>query len=92
MNLKFDNAARLSEVVWNARLADMPRGENRAVLNRCDNGEPPFDEAKSQENNVEVNRNFLQGTRLPLRPVAALQAARTTISTLSALTTRSLPT
>jgi len=62
--MRFDNAQRLSEVVWNARLADMPRGENRAVLNRTYNGEPPFDESKAEENSVEVNRNFLQGTRL----------------------------
>jgi hypothetical protein len=46
------------------RLADMPRGENRAVLNRTYNGEPPFDNSKAEENSVEVNRNFLQGTRL----------------------------
>ncbi len=51
-------------VVWQARLADMPRGENRAVLQRTYNGEPPFDSSKAEENNIEVNRNFLQGTRL----------------------------
>ena len=51
-------------VVWQMRLADMPRGDNRAVLNRTYNGEPPFDESKAEENSVEVNRNFLQGTRL----------------------------
>ncbi len=64
MNLKFDSADKLSMVVWQARLADMPRGENRAVLNRCYNGEPPFDQSKEEENAIQVNRNFLQGTRL----------------------------
>jgi len=44
------------------RLADLPRAENRVVLNRTYNGEPPFNQETAEENNVEVNRNFLEGT------------------------------
>lgn len=46
------------------RLADLPRGENRTILNRLYNGEPPFDQGQAEINNVEINRNFLVGTRV----------------------------
>ena len=43
------------------RLADLPRGENRAIINRLFNGDPPFDENTAEENNIQVNRNDLEG-------------------------------
>ena len=43
------------------RQADLPRGENRAVLDRLYDGFPPFSEEQAAENNVEVNRNDLSG-------------------------------
>lgn len=46
------------------RLADLPRGENRAILQRLYNGDPPYDEAKAEENNIEINRNTLAGVNL----------------------------
>lgn len=46
------------------RLAELPRAENRTVLNRMFNGEPPFDAATAEENSVQVNRNFLEGVNL----------------------------
>ena len=58
---KFADQRHCEELVWQMRLADLPRGENRAILNRTYNGEPPFDAATAEENNVEVNRNFLEG-------------------------------
>jgi len=62
--MKFDNAGKVEEIVWQMRLADLPRGENRAILNRTYNGSPPFDEATAEENNVEINRNDLEGPNL----------------------------
>lgn len=59
---KFTDPQHVSQLVWQMRLADLPRGENRNVLNRTYNGEPPFDPATAEENNIEVNRNFLEGT------------------------------
>lgn len=60
--MKFDSVGRLEQVVWQCRLADLPRGENRAILNRLYNGGTPFDENKAEENNIQINRNFLEGT------------------------------
>jgi len=62
--MKFDSAGKLEEVIWTARLADLPRSENRAILQRLYNGEPPFDPNEAEENNVEINRNNLTGVTL----------------------------
>lgn len=62
--MRFDTAERVEEVVWNMRLAEQPRAENRATLNRMYNGQPPFDESTAEENGVQVNRNFLEGVNL----------------------------
>jgi hypothetical protein len=43
------------------RLADQPRGENRTIINRLYNGDPPFDEATAEENQIQINRNDLEG-------------------------------
>lgn len=62
--MRFDTPSHIEQLVWNSRLADLPRATNRTVINRLFNGDPPLDPAKAEENNVEVNRNFLEGTRL----------------------------
>lgn len=62
--MKFDNASKVEEVVWNSRIADLPRSENRKILQRMYNGEPPFDEDLAEENNIEINRNDLTGVNL----------------------------
>lgn len=62
--MRFDSPGHVEEVVWNMRLAELPRAENRTILNRLYNGDPPFDEAKAEENNVEINRNDLEGVNL----------------------------
>jgi len=53
---------RVVECVWLMRQAEIPRATSRDILNRTYNGDPPFDPATAEENNVEVNRNFLLGT------------------------------
>lgn len=58
---KWDNPAKCEEVIWYMRLADLPRAENRAILNRLYNGDPPFDEATAEENDIQINRNDLSG-------------------------------
>lgn len=62
--MKFDEVGRLEQVVWMMRLADLPRGENRAILNRLFNGGSPYDENKAEENYIQVNRNFLEGPNI----------------------------
>ena len=71
MNHKFDSPEKIEELVWTMRIADLPRSENRAVLNRTFNGCPPWSEEEARENNVEINRNDLTG------PGALSQARRT---------------
>lgn len=61
---KFDNRTHLEQLVWDLRLADLPRDENRDILNRLYNGEPPFAEETAEENNVLVNRNDLTGVNM----------------------------
>ncbi len=62
--MRFDTAGRVEEVVWQMRLAELPRAENRTVLNRMYNGQPPFDEATAEENGVQINRNTIEGVNL----------------------------
>jgi hypothetical protein len=62
--MRFDNAGLVEAVVWNSRIADLPRAENRTIINRTFNGDPPFTKEKAEENNIEINRNFLEGTRI----------------------------
>ena len=62
--MRFDEPGRVEEVVWNMRLSELPRADNRAILNRLYNGAPPFDPATAEENGVNINYNFLEGPNL----------------------------
>ena len=59
--IKVSDQRLVEQLVWQSNCRS-PRAENRAILNRTFNGDPPFDKATAEENNVEVNRNFLEGT------------------------------
>lgn len=61
---KWDDAGKVEAVIWNMRQADLPRSENRVMIQQLFNGDPPYDEAKAKENNIEVNRNDLEGVNL----------------------------
>lgn len=61
---KWKQPGAVEQHVWNMRLADLPRSDNRRVIQSLFNGDPPFDEAKAEENNVEINRNDLEGVNL----------------------------
>lgn len=60
----FDDAQEVSQCCWNMKQADYPRGSNRARINELFNGFPPYSKEEQEENNIEVNVNFLQSTRL----------------------------
>lgn len=62
--MRFDTAGKVTEVTWAMRLAEIPRADNRTVLNRLYNGHPPFNEDTAEENGVQINRNFLEGPNL----------------------------
>jgi hypothetical protein len=59
--VKFDTVAAVEEKVWDMRLADQTRADDRKVLLRLYNGRPPFDEATAKENNIQINMNDLSG-------------------------------
>lgn len=64
MSFNFDDARLLDALCYDLKLGDFPRAQNRALLNNLYNGFPPYTEQEVQENQIEVNVNFLEGTRL----------------------------
>lgn len=66
--MDFNDALALDNIVYQMRLADYPRGLNRARINDLMNGLPPYSVEEQNENEIEVNVNELSG------PVAAHDA------------------
>lgn len=62
--MKFNNPQVVESICWQMRMADYTRSQNRALINNLFNGFPPYSKSEEQENNIEVNVNFLEGTRL----------------------------
>jgi hypothetical protein len=59
--MKYDTVSAVEEKVWDCRLADQTRADDRAVLLRLYNGRPPFDKATEEANGIQVNMNDLTG-------------------------------
>jgi hypothetical protein len=57
--MEFTHAQAVEQVVWQMRLADWPRAQNRARINNLANGWPPYDEAEVSANKIAVNYNDL---------------------------------
>ena len=62
--MKFDKCEQVEQVAYQMRLADYPRGKNRALINNLFNGFPPYTEEEAEQNGIEINVNFLESTRL----------------------------
>ena len=62
--MNFDSADQVEQICYQIRLSDWPRGQNRAKINKLFNGYPPFSEEEAQQDNINVNVNFLEGTVL----------------------------
>ena len=62
--MKFDEANTVQEICWTLRQSDWVRGQNRARINELFNGFPPFTDQEVNDNNIAVNVNFLEGTRI----------------------------
>lgn len=62
--MKFDQAEQVEAVCYQMRLGDYPRSKNRALINNLFNGVPPYEDQDVEANNIEVNVNFLESTRL----------------------------
>lgn len=62
--MRFTSPALVEQVVWDMRLADQPRGINRALIARQFNGLPPYTESEKKENRIKTNVNWLEAPRL----------------------------
>lgn len=61
--MKYKTAAAVSQVVMQMKLADLPRSQNRALIDELFNGEPPYSQREAEENRIDVNVNFLEGAK-----------------------------
>jgi hypothetical protein len=62
--MNFSTAALVEQVVWELRVADQPRGDNRARIDRLFNGFPPWTEDEVQSAQISCNVNFLDAPKL----------------------------
>lgn len=62
--MEFNDAQAIDQICWSFRLADWPRSLNRAAINNLFNGVPPYSDSEVLENNINVNVNHLESTRL----------------------------
>ena len=62
--MKFDDPQVVESICYQMRMADYTRSKNRALINNLFNGFPPYTDDEAEENGIEVNVNFLEGTRL----------------------------
>lgn len=62
--MKFSDANEVDQLCYQMKLADYPRAQNRARINDLFNGAPPYSAQDVQDNNIAVNVNYLEGTRI----------------------------
>jgi hypothetical protein len=62
--MHFKTASVIEQLVWQMKLADYPRSLNRARINDLMNGAPPYTADEERQNNIAVNVNSLEGTKL----------------------------
>lgn len=62
--MRFSSAGLVEQVLWDMRLADHPRGTNRALIDRLFNGLPPWTSREAEQARVGTNVNWLEGPRL----------------------------
>ena len=62
--MKFDDPEVIESICYQMRLAEYPRSKNRLLVNNLFNGFPPYSAAEEEENGVNINVNFLEGTRI----------------------------
>lgn len=62
--MQFNNPQEIDQIYYSLRLGDYPRGRNRALINNLMNGVPPHSEEEVEQNNINVNVNYLEGTRI----------------------------
>lgn len=61
--MQFNSANDVASTCWYMKLADNPRGGNRALIDNAANGFPPYSAAEAHQNNIQTNVNNLTFTR-----------------------------
>ncbi|HNR70417.1 MAG TPA: hypothetical protein PKJ00_03435 [Verrucomicrobiota bacterium] len=62
--MKFDEVCQVDAIAHQMQMNDYQRSRNRALINALFNGAPPYSEEEAERNNIEVNVNFLDSTRM----------------------------
>lgn len=61
---KFDKASAVEQVVWYCKIMDLPRSQNRALIDQLFNGEPPFTDEQARQNRIVTNVSDLSATKI----------------------------
>jgi len=62
--MRFEKADLVQSIAWQLRYGDWFRANNRARINSLFNGAPPYTAEEVEQNNINVNVNFLEATSL----------------------------
>lgn len=62
--MRFEDADLVQSIAWQLRYGDWYRANNRARINNLFNGAPPYTAEEVEQNNINVNVNFLEATSL----------------------------
>ncbi len=62
--MKFNDPREVDQIAYEMKLSDYPRALNRTRINELLNGWPPYTEQEVEENQIEINVNSLEGTRI----------------------------
>lgn len=60
----FQEPREVDSLFYDLKLNDAPRGVNRALIDAIANGRPPYSPEEAAENNIEINVNYLEFTKL----------------------------
>lgn len=62
--MEFKTASECNDLAWQMRYTEFDRDLNRTRVNKLFNGHPPHSPEEVQSNNINVNVNWLRGTRI----------------------------
>lgn len=64
--MNFGPADRVRKIISNMEDSYTDLSKDRALVNGLFNGDPPYTKEEAEENNVEINANFLQGSTIAM--------------------------
>lgn len=62
--MKFTSPTAVEQVVWQMKLADLPRSQDRARVQDLFEGMPPYTQQDVDENDIQTNVNFLEASKI----------------------------